>query len=426
MTRTLRVAALQLRAHDRGSFEQAFRDVERRVDDAAADADLVVLPEGTAPAYVLGDPYIEDAAVDRAIASLREIAARRATVIVVGVAVRDGSQLYNAGVAIDSDGRVAGRADKVFLWHFDRRWFAAGTRVAPIQTSLGRLGVLVCADGRMPEIARALVDDGAELLVMPTAWVSSGRDPNRLENPIADLLAPMRARENGVPFAAADKCGVERQMVLYCGKSQILSALGEILAIAGEREPECVVATVEIGNPHPSRATLVEPVPRESAARGALRLAVSARPLPDDIDERLRTLECEHVLAPNAEHHLAALDAMLPVAVVNDDVMHDPGGLAAFRRAGYRLALWATRSDAWTERVARARAGETRMYVVVLDAQAGRAFVVDPDYTVLCGTFDGYRLAACTIDPAKTSQTLVAPGTDIAEGLSRVHAMTMR
>ncbi len=426
MTRALRVAALQLRAHDLGSFEQAFRDVERLVDDAAADADLVVLPEGTAPAYVLGDPHIEDAVVDRAMARLREIAARRRTVIVVGVAVRDGSQLYNAGVAIDSDGRIAGRADKVFLWHFDRRWFAAGTHVTPIQTSLGRLGVLVCADGRMPEIARALVDRGAELLVMPTAWVSSGRDPSTLENPIADLLAPMRAYENGVPFVAADKCGVEREMVLYCGKSQILSDAGDVLAIAGEREPQRIVATVEIGDPHPSRVALVEPAPREMTARGALRLAVSARPLPDDIDERLRILECENVLAPEAARHLAALDATLPVAIVSDEVMHDPAGLATFRRAGYRLALWATRSNAWTERVARARAGETRMYVAVLDAQAGRSFVVDPDYAVVCGTFDGYRLAACSIDLAKTSQTLVAPGTDVAEGLSRVHAMTLR
>ncbi|HUY40683.1 MAG TPA: carbon-nitrogen hydrolase family protein [Candidatus Dormibacteraeota bacterium] len=426
MARTLRVAALQLRAHDRRSFEQAFRGIERSVDDAAADADLVVLPEGTVPAYVLGDSDVDDIGIDRAVARLCEIAARRAAVIVAGVATRDGSQLYNAGVVIDSDGRVAGRADKVFLWHFDRRWFAAGTQVAPIHTSIGRLGVLVCADGRMPEIARALVDGGAEMLVMPTAWVSSGRDPNALENPIADLLAPMRAYENGVPFAAADKCGVEREMVLYCGKSQILSDSGDVLAIAGEREPQCIVATVELGDPHPSRVALPEPAPRETAARSVLRVAVSAHALPGDIDDRLRILECEHVLAPGAQPQLAALDATIPVAIVDDGVMHDPAGLAAFRRAGYRLALWATRSDAWTERIARARAGEARMYVVVLDAQAGRAFVVDPDYAIVCGTFDGYRLAACAIDPAKTAQTLVAPGTDVAEGLARVHAMTMR
>ncbi|MHB8704873.1 MAG: nitrilase-related carbon-nitrogen hydrolase, partial [Candidatus Tyrphobacter sp.] len=107
MARTLRVAALQLRAHDRRSFEQAFRGIERSVDDAAADADLVVLPEGTVPAYVLGDSDVDDIGIDRAVARLCEIAARRAAVIVAGVATRDGSQLYNAGVVIDSDGRVA-------------------------------------------------------------------------------------------------------------------------------------------------------------------------------------------------------------------------------------------------------------------------------------------------------------------------------
>ena len=62
---------------------------------------------------------------------------------------------------------------------------------------------------------------------MPTAWVTSGRDPGALENVQADLLARVRAYENGVPFVAANKCGVELGIALYCGKSQIVDEAAE-------------------------------------------------------------------------------------------------------------------------------------------------------------------------------------------------------
>jgi predicted amidohydrolase len=423
MRRSLRATALQLRAHDRAAFRDVRDAILERVEYAARGADLVVLPEGTIPAYVLGDDYTDNDDVARALDALADLAKRTKTVVVAGAAVRHEGELYNAGIVIDSDGSVAGRADKIFLWHFDRRWFSPGKRLAPIETSLGRLGVLVCADGRMPGIAAGLVDRGAEILVMPTAWVSSGRDPDALENPIADLLGRLRAYENGVPFVAANKCGVEREMVLYCGKSQIVSADGEVVAIAGEREPCEVSCALVLGDPSPRRSGAAGARRREAPTSGVLRVAVSASTLPADIDERLRLLEAGFVVAPDAAERLDALDAALPVALVDDAAVRDPYALSTLRRMGYRLFVWRTRGDDWTERLARARAGETRCYVVVLDEKNGRAFVVDPDYAIVCGTFDGYRIASCAIDVAKTAQTVVVPGTDVAEGLERVHDM---
>jgi predicted amidohydrolase len=424
MKRRIRVAAVQLRAHDRSGFAQAWRHIVSAVETAAAGSELVVLPEGTIPAYVLGNASVDRREIDDAIASLREIAARRHVAVVAGVAVRDGATLSNAGLVIDRDGSIAGRADKVFLWHFDRQWFTAGTRLVPIPTSLGNLGVLVCADGRMPEIARTLVDRGAELLVMPTAWVSSGRDPCSLENPIADLLGPIRAFENGVPFVAANKCGVEAGMVLYCGKSQIVDDAGTVVAIAAERDAETLHATLAVGEPHPHRASLPPLAARNSPPDGIVRIAVSAHDLPDDIDERLKILGCAYAVAPGDARRLDALDASIPVAVVDDALVLDPAGLPAYRRAGYRLALWSTRTTAWTAPLARARAGESRMYVIVFDPYSLRAFVADPDYAIVCGAFDEYRIASCAVDLHKAEQTQVVPGTDVAEGLERVHTLS--
>ena len=192
---TLQVAALQTAAHDRSDFDAAWP----RILDAASraveggDVDLLVMPEATIPGYVLGGTGIDESATKRAVEQLARLAAGTSTAIVCGAVVRSGEHLRNAAVAIDRDGTIAGRADKTFLWHFDRMWFEAADCIEPIRTSIGTIGALVCADGRIPTIARALVDRGAQILVMPTAWVSSGRDPGALENVQADLLARVRA-----------------------------------------------------------------------------------------------------------------------------------------------------------------------------------------------------------------------------------------
>jgi hypothetical protein len=62
------------------------------------------------------------------------------------------------------------------------------------------------------------------------------------------------------------------------------------------------------------------------------------------------------------------------------------------------------------------------MYLIVLDAAHHRAYAVDPDGTLLCGTFGDYEIASFAYDRAKTRQTAVAPGTDVLEGLQRAHA----
>lgn len=412
---------MQLRAHDRSAFARTLDGIIDAARAAAAHADLVVLPEATFPAYVLGDTTVDDAAVAGALERLREIAVATRTVMVAGAVTQAGGILRNGAIVIDADGALAGRADKLFLWHFDRRWFAPGERLAPIATAAGVLGVLVCADGRLPTIARALVDRGAQALVMPTAWVTSGRDPNALENVQADLLGRVRAYENGVPFIAANKCGSELDMVAYCGKSQIVGRDGEMLALANERRPETLTAAVTLGDAQPRRTAIPRPQARAMRIATPLRLAISFEPLPYDIDRRLELLDDSYALSPHESRQRALLDDVLPSTVADDELVLDPGGLAAYRRAGYRLILWNARLRApWTERLARARALELRIYIVVFDEAEKRAFAVDPDGAIVAGTFDRYRLASFVLDPSKTSQTAVAPGTDIAEGLEYV------
>ncbi|HEY5426333.1 MAG TPA: hypothetical protein VIJ77_07275, partial [Candidatus Tumulicola sp.] len=153
-------------------------------------------------------------------------------------------------------------------------------------------------------------------------------------------------------------------------------------------------------------------------------------PLPDDIDRRLAVLDDVFAVGPEfGGTRAAALDAAFPTARVGDDDVLDPAGLAVYRRAGYALAVWTTGSGSrWTESIARARALELRMYVVVVEnsGEPRRAFAVDPDGVVVAGTFDGYRLASFLLDPRRTMETVVAPGTDVADGLERIAAIVDR
>ncbi len=416
MTRSLRVAAVQLDAHDRADFEPAFAHVLAQLDAAAARSDLVVAPEGTIPAYVLGDDAIDAAQTERALDRLSELAKTRHCVVVAGCAIPHGERALNAAVVFDVDGRRAGHAEKLFLWDFDRRWFDAGRRIDPIRTAIGTLGVMICADGRIPTIARGLVDRGAEILVVPTAWVTSGRNPNALENAQADLIARVRAYENDVPLIAANKCGAEAGCVAYCGKSQIVDATGALLAIAAEREAQCIAAELRVARPHPHRARLPAP-PMRGPARAA-RLALSILPLQRGDAGRLELLGAAGAIVPDDPAALDAIDAIVPTLAVDDSTMLDPGSLVAYRQAGYALAVWTTTgASGWAERIARTRALELRMYVAVLDRAAERAYAVDPEGTVVAGTFGPLRLASFTLDPSRVAQTQVAPGSDVLAGL---------
>jgi predicted amidohydrolase len=426
MTRSIAVTAVQLRARDRNDFEEAARSALEAVR-RCSNADVVVLPEATFPAYVLGDEPLDEARIDDAIDQLREAARSQRTVIVAGVAMREGDAARNSALVIDVDGSLAGRADKLFLWHFDRRWFSRGERLAPVRTSVATLGVMICADGRLPTIARTLVDRGAELLVMPTAWVTSGRDPAALENVQADLLARVRAYENRVPFVAANKCGAELGMVAYCGKSQIVDSQGEIVALADPTRPTTLRATVELGHAPPQRVAPPRPAIRSIRSERRMRIAITCDELPADIDRRLEMLDDDVALSPGADERRTELDRGMPLARVDDARVLDPAGLVPYRRAGYWLICWnAELGSPWTERLARARALELRLHLVVFDRAAGRAFAVDPEGTIVAGTFDGYRLATFVFDPGKSEQTAVAPGTDVIEGLEWVSELAER
>jgi predicted amidohydrolase len=299
----VRIALVQLRAFDLEEAAEGLRHTLEMVDRAAAERpDLIVLPEATYPAYFLRsrEEYRRARPLD-ADAILRtfgEKAAQHGVYLAVGVALPSDEEVTNSALLFAPDGSLAGRYDKSFLWHFDRRWFRGGVHYPVFQTPLGRLGLLICADGRLPEIARCLTLGGAQVLVDSTAWVSWGRQPGELSNPQPEYMMSARAMENGVWVVAAGKVGIEAGSIVYCGRSCVIDPRGRTLASAGTEEETALTFELD-----PAEAT-GPPFARRPHLYSALTAATEELPV--------ARLPEEPLAVGAGSRRLAVLQATLP------------------------------------------------------------------------------------------------------------------
>jgi predicted amidohydrolase len=292
--RRLDVALLQLRAFELADHEAAWAELLRRIDEAAEPPAgrprprLIVAPEASYPAYYLHSRADYDAAgvlPDAEVeAVLGERAAGHGVAIAAGLVQRDpDGGLRNAAVLFAPSGEVVARSAKRFLWHFDGQWFSPGegSPVVEVGTEHGvggvRCGLFICADGRLPEIPRALAAAGAELLIDPTAWVSSGRDAAALSNPQVDYMLAARAIENGAWIVAADKVGTEAGTVVYAGRSGVVDPSGRWRVQAPSDEAGVVRYAIDLdearGAPVPRRPELYEGAAVPGGASRAAELA---------------------------------------------------------------------------------------------------------------------------------------------------------
>lgn len=212
--------------------------------------DLIVLPECAYPSYMLySDPEAWKAAqanTDDLLAQVGQLAAEHNVYIVMGIALQEGEVLYNAAVVWDREGREINRARKSNLWHFDEKWFDAGQTSEVFDTEFGPMGVMICADGRIPEIAGMLRAKGARLIVDPVNLVAAAATPEQLSNQQYEFILPARAKENGVFIAAANKCGVEEGIVTCLGRSFVTDPEGKILAECSPDKEEILFAEIDL------------------------------------------------------------------------------------------------------------------------------------------------------------------------------------
>jgi predicted amidohydrolase len=300
--RTARLALVQLPAYSIEDAEASLAHTLRRIDDAAgAKPDLIALPEATYPAYFLGDSDISGRGIpspSEAAALIAAKAQEHGVYIAAGLAAETGDGGYtNAAILFGRDGNVLGRYDKSFLFHFDHKWFARGDAYPVFETDFGRIGMLVCADGRLPEIARSLALNGAQIILDLTAWVSTGPRQSDLSTIQVEFLMPSRAAENGVWVACCDKVGVEADSIVYAGRSRFIDPRGQTVAELGSDAEGILAYDVPIVDAAP-------PIIRRPELYGVLSQPTESLPVARTLDESL-------VMSQN-EHHAAVVQMAMP------------------------------------------------------------------------------------------------------------------
>jgi N-carbamoylputrescine amidase len=177
------------------------------------------------------------------------LAAELGIVLVVSLFERRAPGLYhNTAVVLEANGRIAGRYRKMHIpddpGYYEKFFFTPGDMgFRTLDTSVGRLGVLVCWDQWFPEAARLMALAGAELLLYPTAigWDPADEAAERERQRDAWVTVQRgHAVANGLPVMATNRVGAEADPTgrtpgaLFWGSSFVCGPQGEILAQAGE------------------------------------------------------------------------------------------------------------------------------------------------------------------------------------------------
>lgn len=181
-------------------------------------------------------------------------------VIVLSLFERRAPGLYhNTAVVMEKDGTIAGRYRKMHIpddpAYYEKFYFTPGDLgFEPIDTSVGRLGVLVCWDQWYPEAARLMAMRGAELLIYPTAigWESSDADEEKSRQLDAWVTVQRgHAVANGLPVITVNRTGHEPDPsgqtngIRFWGNSFVAGPQGELLAVFPNGEEEVRVVEVD-------------------------------------------------------------------------------------------------------------------------------------------------------------------------------------
>ena len=167
---------------------------------------------------------------------------------------------HNTAVVFDTDGNIAGKYRKMHIpddpAYYEKFYFPPGDLgFEPIQTSIGKLGVLVCWDQWYPEAARLMTLKGADILIYPTAigWESSDTEDEKNRQRDAWIISQRgHAVANGLPVVSVNRTGYEPDPsgqtggIRFWGSSFVAGPQGEFLAQASDSQEENLIVEIDL------------------------------------------------------------------------------------------------------------------------------------------------------------------------------------
>ncbi|OQX73856.1 MAG: carbon-nitrogen hydrolase [Campylobacteraceae bacterium 4484_4] len=259
----MKTALIQHKYHEDRN-ETVAKTVEMIEEAAKEGAELVVLQELHQSRYFcihedvgnfdLAERYEED------LAYWSEIARKFEVVLVTSLFEKRAPGLYhNTAVVFEKDGTVAGKYRKMHIpddpGFYEKFYFTPGDLgFEPIDTSVGRLGVLICWDQWFPEAARIMALKGAEILIYPTAigWFDEDSEEEKSRQ-LESWITVQRghAIANGLPLVAVNRVGYEEdekghlEGIRFWGNSFAVGAQGEFLARSDSSVEEVMMVEID-------------------------------------------------------------------------------------------------------------------------------------------------------------------------------------
>lgn len=200
-----------------------------------SNTDLIVFPELITSGYECGKDFqrlAETVPGGESMKIIGALAREYKVHIVYGFPERDADKrdvLYNSAVLIDDEGQVKGVYRKVHLFASEKEFFRAGCSYPVFNTSIGKLGMMICWDTAFPEVARSLALRGADLLIVSTNWekpyLTSVVTKNQQD---WDLVTRARALDNCMYLVSANRIGFDESLGFF-GRSNIIGPTGEAI-----------------------------------------------------------------------------------------------------------------------------------------------------------------------------------------------------
>jgi len=227
---------------------------------AAQGAGLVVLQELHASLYFCDqeDPALFDLAEPipgPSTDTFGALAKELGIVIVISLFEKRAPGVYhNTAVVLESDGTIAGKYRKMHIpddpGYYEKFYFTPGDLgFEPIDTSVGKLGVLVCWDQWYPEGARLMAMAGADMLIYPTAigWdPTDTTDEQTRQRDAWITIQRSHAVANGIPVLSVNRVGTEPGGAVFWGSSFVAGCQGEIVAKAESTGETELIAEIDL------------------------------------------------------------------------------------------------------------------------------------------------------------------------------------
>ena len=233
------------------NLEKAEQYIQQAV---AQEADLIVFPED----FIAGplDGRVELADFDQQYVKHFQKLAEQYRIDIVPGSIIEGDEngLYNTAYYIDRNGDILSQYRKLNLWLPERSYITPGTDISVFETRFGKVGLIICWDLMFPEIFRAMVSQGVEIVICPSYWcledAGRGQKLNQYsEVMLVNALCLARAFENEVVLVYANAAGKQvsgQNTSTLIGQSQITVPFKGPLDIAMDNFEAMLVEEVDL------------------------------------------------------------------------------------------------------------------------------------------------------------------------------------